>query len=81
MKKNKPYPQYDDARDDCMSVHESAAVLAAQETVALPEDMDYAHIEGGVLQITSDIEEEIAAAERGETVQMSEFKSMFAQWL
>lgn len=40
-----------------------------------------ARIEGGVLQITPDIEEEIAASERGETVQMSEFKGMFAQWL
>lgn len=81
MKESKPYPQFDDERDGSQNVHESAAAVASQEVVALPEDMDYAHIEGGVLQITPDIEEEIAAAERGETVQMSEFKSMFAQWL
>lgn len=81
MKENKPYPQNDNERDGSQSVHEPTAALAAQETLALPEDMDYAHIEGGVLQITPDIEEEIAASERGETVQMSEFKGMFAQWL
>ena len=34
-----------------------------------------------VLQITPDIEEEIAEVERGETVSMSEFKSMFSRWL
>ena len=33
------------------------------------------------LQITPDIEEEIAESERGDTVSMNEFKSMFAQWL
>lgn len=81
MKKNKAYPQFDEVRDGCQSVHEPTAALAAQEALSLPEEMDYAHIEGGVLQITPDIEEEIAAAERGEAVQMSEFKSMFAQWL
>lgn len=34
-----------------------------------------------VLQITPDIEEEITEVERGETVSMSEFKSMFSKWL
>ena len=29
----------------------------------------------------TDIEEEIAAVERGETVSMSEFKNMFSRWL
>ena len=35
----------------------------------------------GVLQVTPDIEEEIAEVERGEVVSMSEFKTMFAKWL
>ena len=35
----------------------------------------------GVLQVTPDIEEEIAEVERGETVSMSGFKTMFAKWL
>ncbi len=43
--------------------------------------MDYAGIVEGILQVTPDIEEEIAAADRGETVQMDEFKTMFAKWL
>ena len=44
-------------------------------------EVPYAHIVDGVLQITPDIEEEIAEAERGETVSMTEFKTMFAKWL
>lgn len=43
--------------------------------------MDYASIVKGILQVTPDIEEEIAAAERGDTVQLDEFKMMFAKWL
>jgi len=41
----------------------------------------YAHIVDGVLQVTSDIEEEIAEVERGEVVSMAEFKTMFSRWL
>ena len=41
----------------------------------------YTSIVDGVLQVTPDIEEEIAEAERGETVSMTEFKTMFAKWL
>ena len=41
----------------------------------------YARIVDGVLQVTPDIEEEIAAVDRGETVSLGEFKKMFAQWL
>jgi hypothetical protein len=48
---------------------------------ALPEDVDYANIVDGTLQVTSDIEDEIAEVERGEVVSMSEFKTMFAKWL
>jgi predicted transcriptional regulator len=39
------------------------------------------HFVDGRLQITPDIEEEIAEVDRGETVSMSEFKIMFAKWL
>lgn len=35
----------------------------------------------GILQVTPDVEEEIAAADRGETISMSEFKAMFARWI
>ena len=35
----------------------------------------------GVLQITPDIEEEIAEVEQGQVVTMDEFKTMFAKWL
>ena len=47
----------------------------------LPEEMDYADVVEGILRVTPDIEEEIAAADRGETIQMDEFKTMFAKWL
>ena len=48
---------------------------------ASPNDMPYANIVDGKLQITPDIEEEIAEVERGENVSMSEFNMMFAKWL
>lgn len=35
----------------------------------------------GILQVTPDIEEEIAAVDRGGTISMSEFKTMFARWI
>ena len=60
---------------------EAAVALAEQETLALPDDMDYACVVEGILQVTPDIEGEIAAADRGETIQMDEFKTMFAKWL
>ena len=60
---------------------EAAAMLKEQETYVLPDDIDYASIVEGVLQVTPDIEEEITSADRGETVQMEEFKQMFAKWL
>ena len=43
--------------------------------------MAYANIVNDILQVTPDIEEEIAEVERGETVSMGEFKTMFAKWL
>ena len=47
----------------------------------MDKNLDYAHVVNSVLRITPDIEEEIAEVERGETVSMSEFKSMFSKWL
>lgn len=55
--------------------------IAEQETFVIPVDVDNADVVEGILQVTPDIEEEIVAADRGETVQMDEFKTMFAKWL
>ena len=56
------------------------AVTEMKETV-IPDDLDYAHVVDGKLHVTPDIEEEIAEVERGETVSLDEFKSMFSRWL
>ena len=53
----------------------------ACEAPAMPDDVAFASIVDGVLQVTPDIEEEMAAVERGETVSLGEFKKMFVQWL
>lgn len=53
----------------------------AQVKEILSGDLDYASVVEGILQVTPDIEEEIATADRGETVQMDVFKTMFAKWL
>lgn len=37
--------------------------------------------ENNVLQVTPDIEDEITAVDRGETVSMDEFKTIFSRWL
>ena len=63
------------------TLSESALALEEQETFVLPDDVDYASVVEGILQVTPDIEEEIAAADRGETVSMDEFKTRFAKWL
>ena len=76
----KTYPTEENT-DNSLVVGESAVALEEQETFVLPDNVDYASIVEGILQITPDIEEEIAAVERGETVSMDEFKTMFAQWL
>ena len=47
----------------------------------MKEKNPYPHVVNGMLQVTPDIEEEIAAVDCGETVSMGEFKSMFAKWL
>ena len=81
MKEGKPYPVFEEEDGSCMKASEPVVALAEPDILALPDDVDYAHIVDGILQITPDIEEEITATDRGETVSMSEFKSMFARWL
>lgn len=81
MKKSKPYPRIEEEDGSCMKASEAAVAFAESEVLAIPEDMDYANIVDGVLQVTPDIEEEIAAVDCGETVSMGEFKTMFAKWL
>lgn len=78
----KKYPAFEEEEKVGMVSEPVVAPIADTETVtAMPDDMDYAHIIDGVLQITPDIEEEIAQVERGEIVSMSEFQTMFAKWL
>lgn len=48
--------------------------------VTMKESKPYIILDG-VLQVTPDIEEEIAEVERGEVVSLTEFKTMFARWL
>ena len=79
-KDSQPYPSEEESGKN-FTLSEPAAALEGQETYVLPDDVDYASIVEGILQVTPDIEEEIAAADRGETVSMDEFKTMFAQWL
>ncbi len=81
MKESKPYPRFDEEDGSCLTASEAATALAESEMQIIPDDVDYAHIVNGILQVTPDIEEEIAAIGRGETVSMNEFKTMFAQWL
>ncbi|MBR1428099.1 MAG: hypothetical protein IJ582_03580 [Prevotella sp.] len=82
MKESKPYPILDEEDGGCLTAQESSVGMAyAYEAPAIPDDVDYAHIVDGVLQVTPDIEEEIAEVDRGEVVSMSEFKTMFARWL
>ena len=76
----KKYPKEEETGNRSLA-SEPASALAGQETIVMPDDVDYADVVEGILQVTSDVEEEIAAADRGEIVQMDEFKTMFAQWL
>jgi hypothetical protein len=64
-----------------LTVNEPAVATAEVMELVMPDDIGYASIVDGVLQVTPDIEEEIAEVERGETVSMNEFKTMFAKWL
>ena len=82
MKESKPYPRIENEDGSCLTAQEPAADVAyICEEVTIPDDMDYARIVDGILQVTPDIEEEIAEVDRGETVSMAEFKTMFARWL
>lgn len=89
MKESKPYPIVEEGDDgayqssgSCLTAQEPAADVAhAYEEAVLPDDMAYARIVDGVLQVTPDLEEEIAEVECGRTVSMTEFKTMFAKWL
>lgn len=81
MKESKPYPRIDEEDGKVMVASEPVAATSMATEYALPEDVDYANIVDGTLQVTSDIEEELAEVERGEVVSMGEFKTMFAKWL
>ncbi len=82
MKECKPYPRFDEENGSCLTAQEPAADVAyTYDEPVMPDDVDYAHIKDGVLQVTPDIEEEIAEVERGEVVSMTEFKVMFSRWL
>lgn len=75
----KRYPRIEE--ESGMDMACEPAVDVAERAVELPNDMAYAQIIEGVLQITPDIEVEIAEVERGETVSLSQFNTMFAKWL
>ena len=81
MKESKPYPRIEEEDGSCLKASEAAVAFAESEVQEIPEDMDYANVIDGILQVTPDLEEEIAEVERGETVSMGEFKTMFAKWL
>ena len=80
MKKNSSRSSFGE-NTDCLTVNEPAVATAEVMELVIPDDIGYASIVDGVLQVTPDIEEEIAEVERGETVSMNEFKTMFAKWL
>jgi hypothetical protein len=80
MEENR-YPIIEEEDGSCMTAAEPAVAVVEPEVKVIPDDVDYAPIINGMLQVTPDIEEEIAAVERGDTVSMGEFKTMFARWL
>lgn len=79
MKKNKSYSVEKD--EGILNVCEPAVAMLNTEEFMIPDDMPFANISNGILQVTPDIEEEITAVEQGEKISMSEFKTMFSQWL
>ena len=82
MKESKPYPIMEEEDGSVMTAGEPVADVAyAYEESVIPYDVDCAHIVDGMLQVTPDIDEEIAEVERGEVVSMAEFKTMFSRWL
>ncbi|MBQ2345355.1 MAG: hypothetical protein II576_11260 [Prevotella sp.] len=81
MKENKPYPQMDEEDNSTLNAKDAVYAITEMKETVIPDDLDYAHVVDGKLQVTPDIEEEIAEVERGETVSLDEFKSMFSRWL
>ena len=81
MKERKPYSRIDEEDGKVMTASEAVAAAAVVTDYEMPETVDYANIVDGTLQVTPDIEEELAEVERGEVVSMGEFKTMFAKWL
>lgn len=77
MSKIKPYLQLDKEATDA-NVSDPAVAYAMVVDSAMPNGLPYANIENGTLQVTPDIEEEIAEVERSESVSMHEFNSIFA---
>jgi hypothetical protein len=81
MKDNKPYPQMEEEDNSTLNAKDAVYAITEMKETVIPDDLDYAHVVDGKLQVTPDIEEEIAEMERGETVSLDEFKSMFSRWL
>ena len=81
MTGSKPYPQIEEENNSSKTLSEPTVALVEPKIQVQPEDVAYAHIVNGVLQVSPDIEEEMAEVERGETVSMAEFRNMFAKWL
>ena len=63
MKESKPYPRIEEEDGSCLKVSEAAVAFAESEVQEIPEDLDYANIIDGILQVTPDLEEEIAEVE------------------
>ena len=82
MEERKPYSPMteEDARSSTAQEPSANAAYAYEEAV-IPNGVAYAHVVDGVLQVTPDLEEELAEVDRGEVVSMGEFKTMFSQWL
>lgn len=80
MSKIKPYLQPEN-ETTVANVSDPAAAYAMVVDSAMPVSLPYANIENGTLQVTPDIEEDIAEVDKGETVSIQEFNSMFAKWL
>ena len=57
MKEDKPYSRFEEKDDSCPIAAETAAALPEPEVRVIPDDVDYAHILNGTLQVTPDIEE------------------------
>ena len=79
--KNKSHLRIEKEGCSCQKAPEDTVPFTELEVQELTEDIGYAQIVNGILQMTPDIEDEIAAVERGETISMSKFKILFSKWL